>query len=180
MACGRQVCYGFESAWRATHCVRPTRKMFMSHVCRRHAGAVFELPGPASDDSNLPYPALRQTISSAQLAPSAHMLEHYSPPGGELLPQLFCVRVATCSMTGMHAIAAAAGATEASAASKEARGWGKSDESDAAPLPEPDLVPMRLAPLQRLLLEASTLGSLLFEAEHAAEAAGYQLTIRES
>ena len=38
---------------------------------------------------------------------------------------------------------------------------------------------MRLALLQRLLLEASTLGSLLFEAEHAAEAAGYQLTVRE-
>jgi len=78
-----------------------------------------------------------------------------------------------------HALLAAAGATEASAASKAARGWGKVETGDAAPLPEPDLVPMRLALLQRLLLEASTLGSLLFEAEHAAEAAGYQLTVRE-
>ena len=79
----------------------------------------------------------------------------------------------------LDAIVAAAGATEASAASKEARGWGKVETGDAAPLPEPDLVPMRLALLQRLLLEASTLGSLLFEAEHAAEAAGYQLAVRE-
>jgi len=84
--------------------------------------------------------------------------------------------VAPCDL---DAIVAAAGATEASAASKEARGWGKVETGDAAPLPEPDLVPMRLALLQRLLLEASTLGSLLFEAEHAAEAAGYQLAVRE-
>ena len=38
---------------------------------------------------------------------------------------------------------------------------------------------MRLLLLQRLLLEASALGSLLFEAERAAEAAGYQLIPRQ-
>jgi len=63
---------------------------------RRHAGALFELPSPASEDGMLPYPALRQTISSAQLAPSAHMLEHYNPPGGELLARMCCVAVAIC------------------------------------------------------------------------------------
>ena len=165
------------------------RKMSSTHLSRiydptsylgcRHAGALFELPALASDHGMLPYPALTQTISSAQLAPQAHMLEHYSPPGGALLDQERSVPPATKCLTGGHAFVAAAGATEASAASKEARGWGKADMDDAAQLPEPDLVTMRLALLQRLLLEASTLGSLLFEAERVAEAAGYQLTARE-
>jgi len=41
------------------------------------------------------------------------------------------------------------------------------------------MIAMPLPLLHRLFMEAAALGSMLFEAERAAEAAGYQLTLRE-
>ena len=87
---------------------------------------------------------------------------------------------------------AGAGSTDEYNKFAEARGWGDkttsgapqaptndSETGGAPPAPSDDMIPMPLPLLHRLVMEAAALGSMLFEAERAAEAAGYQLTLRE-
>lgn len=158
------------------------------HAAVRHTGLLFQLPTPASDGSDsctdtatasssmksgegsaaaavpsrgdadgapvleamsaLPFPQLSQTVSSANFAPAAHLAEHYSPPG-------------------------AAEEAARSAASKQARGWQTAQPSPEDLLPEPDLVALSLTTLKQLLLEAATLGCMLWESEKAVQDAGY-------
>lgn len=162
------------------------------HAAVRHTGLLFQLPTPASDGSDtftdaatasssiipgegsaaaapsrddtngaalleavsvLPYPQLSQTVSSANFAPAAHLAEHYSPPG-------------------------AAEEAARSAASKQARGWQTAQPSPEDLLPEPDLVALSLTTLKQLLLEAATLGCMLWESEKAVQNTGYPLQQR--
>ncbi|DBA76620.1 TPA: hypothetical protein ACH3X2_008667 [Trebouxia sp. C0005] len=165
------------------------------HAAVRHTGLLFQLPSPASDGydtfgdaatasssmlsgegsaaaaaeapsrgdadgaalleavSALPFPQLSQTVSSANFAPAAHLAEHYSPPG-------------------------AAEEAARSAASKQARGWQTAQPSPEDLLPEPDLIALSLATLEQLLLEAATLGCMLWESEKAVQATGYSLQQR--
>ncbi|KAL0051588.1 hypothetical protein WJX82_010441 [Trebouxia sp. C0006] len=164
------------------------------HAAVRHTGLLFQLPSPASDGSDtitdaatasssmksgegsaaaaapsrgdfdgaavleavsaLPYPQLSQTVSSANFAPAAHLAEHYSPPG-------------------------AAEEAARSAASKQARGWQTAHPSAEDLLPEPDLIGLSLTTLKQLLLEAATLGCMLWESEKAVQDTGYSLQQRQ-
>ncbi|DBA81775.1 hypothetical protein WJX77_012226 [Trebouxia sp. C0004] len=164
------------------------------HAAVRHTGLLFQLPTPPSDGSDtftdaptassgmtsgegpaaaavpsrgdadgvalleavsaLPYPQLSQTVSSANFAPAAHLAEHYSPPG-------------------------AAEEAARSAASKQARGWQTAQLTSEDMLPEPDLVALSLTTLKQLLLEAATLGCMLWESEKAVQDTDYPLQQRQ-
>jgi len=77
-----------------------------------------------------------------------------------------------------HCGSAAAEEAARSAASKQARGWQTAQPSPEDLLPEPDLVALSLTTLKQLLLEAATLGCVLWESEKAVQDTGYALQQR--
>lgn len=122
----------------------------------RHIGTVFGLK-PNEDPFNsfgLPYPDLSVTISQIKTEPVANLWEHYNTPG-------------------------ASAKLAAKAADKSARGWSGQGPDDGS-LPDADLVTFEFELFQRLLLEASVFGSVLFGAEQCLEQQyGYQLSSRK-
>ncbi len=54
------------------------------HAAVRHAGALFQLPSPETDDDNpLPYPALEHASArpSTKLVSGLHLVQDSPPPG---------------------------------------------------------------------------------------------------
>ena len=135
-----------------------------------------------------------------KLVSGLHLVEG-SPPPGELIPPDMveflllpqCIALPPLSnLAGCTCVCAAAGSTDDFNKFAEARGWAErepsgvpqaptndSESSGAPPAPTDDMIAMPLPLMHRLHMEAAALGSMLFEAERAAEAAGYQLTLRE-
>lgn len=72
---------------------------------------------------------------------------------------------------------AASAAAAAAAESKASKGWSGAANSTESSLPEHDLVAMRVDVMKRVLLEATVLGCMLYEAEVVAEEGGCVLSV---
>ena len=161
------------------------------HAAVRHCGNLLQLEPRQTDSPTvftpssaecLPFPLLADSRSGAQLAPTSHLPEHFSRPGGAIDAGAHVQQAAVrCAATGVSSDAAAAEQAVQAATAKQSRGWDVKAPDTSSFLPEADLVRFTMSGLQQtIVLEALVCGYLLHKRETMVlTELPYSLTLRK-
>ena len=85
------------------------RSVEVWHAAERHAGALFQLPSPETDDDDLlPYPALEHASArpNTKLVSGLQLVED-SPPPGEFAPAVCSRRGGMFAPAAVHSVTSA-------------------------------------------------------------------------